>query len=287
MNPICHLRQRALSRLAVLGEDTSHSLWLAGHVRKCESCGVAWTEYRRLTEALSSAELQTPMVSQDVAERVWNRVSVAPRLSTWSRGVLAVCGTALFAVAVITPFVLRTLSATAVDNGITTPATGRGPQNPGPVIAKRLQSPQTPDRVIQKKPQRVVDVDSGNNRQRHKIRPLIRARVVYASATKRSPEPAHPVAAKSFSVPDTTTWLTWAQAYEAQGEYEYAAKAYAYVAERSPDPGLAYQAGRASEYAGDTLQAVEYYARALKSARSERPQHEKGTSLWNYDHISA
>ncbi len=105
-------------------------------------------------------------------------------------------------------------------------------------------------------------------------------RLVSASKT-------HSAGMQTVSLDQIASW------YEYQGDYRSAAAAYAQAARERPTDSLVFNAGRASECAGDVAQAIVYYARVLKHEREQEAQPKqdsqpkKGTWRWNANRDSA
>jgi tetratricopeptide (TPR) repeat protein len=89
------------------------------------------------------------------------------------------------------------------------------------------------------------------------------------------------------------SWEQTAFWYEYQGDYRSAAAAYEQAAPERPTDSVMFNAGLASECAGDVAQAIEYYARVLKHERQQESQSKqdsqpkKGTRKWNENQDSA
>jgi hypothetical protein len=256
----CLWQRRKLSALAASGELLPQGSPHARHAAQCPECARDLEWYVAADRALALS-LTAPQPSGDCADATWARLIAARRQRSYLwPAILASAATCAVAV-----LVLRAPSAPVVQTAV------------HPSLAASIPPARVTNSPAVRAHRAVAAVPSE--------RRAIHRRRIRLARVSRGPHPAAAPTAESVTPPVSLTRLAYW--YECRGDFRSAADAYGQAAQIHPTDSLLFDAGRTSECAGDTAQAVDYYARMLKCGATPNTQprqdtdSERGTEPWN------
>lgn len=290
MKIACLRCKRALAEYAATDRVIPTVGALAGHLAKCGECARERDWFQAAHRDLKSS-LTAEQAAAGFTDSTWARFSASTRphrsyipvLALSSAACAAVIAAAILVRNPRTPPLVPTPDSTA--SAATKPAPDNdirpfdGKANPGkPTSGVGLTTSQSEQKSS------LVPGLIRHHRVRHTDHKRILAyrKPIEAGATLVSTSRPH------FPETQTISWDQMASWYEYQGDYRSAAAAYIQAAREDPTDSRVFNAGRASECAGDVAQAIEYYARFLKHEREQESHFKqqeapprKGAWQWN------
>lgn len=266
----CWFVQRSLAVRAVDGGPTLPGL-VVRHAAACSRCRRAAADYNAIDAALQGSPPSPPMSDgfTSAALRRWSERNAARIAVPLMPAASAAMALAVFAVWLGLVNAHRWPSADSRRAVYRRSVT----QTAESALTIARQDP------VQFSPSVSPQLHSRLHRHRHRIRPVARhIRPVAAAARGATPIA---VGKRETAYIRSVRWSGWGAWYEWHGDYPAAAASYGRALDVAPNPGLALDAGRAAESAGDIARAVDYYARALSLTHVSDHPSEKGPLKWD------
>jgi hypothetical protein len=273
----CARTRRIVARNAALDGSTGLGFAVEAHLKECADCRAYASDLSRLRDELQTSlpHLRPdPMLTERILAGLEIRQTARParrfgRRLAWSSTAAVAAALALWTATLVS---LRDPSAARRD--LTTHDGTGGVAR----TTTRPASPNVPRVRVARNTAPTATVRSGS-------RTIRRAPRRAAPRPTRRPEPKR--TAPRRRTPSPIQWISIAQWYQRWGDPLRAARAYGFALqdERTPDPGLALEAGRAAEAGGDVGAALEYYIQALDRERSTSGPEQKGSLRWHEDSL--
>lgn len=289
----CLIHGRRLSERAAAGMELSPSDPLYGHLENCKHCTELAQELAATADRIRTLRSNV-IAAPGFQDRVWADIQTrltANRRQGRGRNVAVALAAASCVLAVIAlwPRGNRTdatpqrvafmneasVGASRVVGNVDVESVGTHRKTPAAVSIPKIDT--SVNRRLASIPAHGVRNSSNPRRPRRALKPTVGQSL---AGTRSAKSPA------TSTTGSRIQWAAWGAWYESVGDYQTAMDAYGRALDERPDTGIALRAGQAAEQAGNLQQAVDYLSQALTDD-SNPPSIQKGTSLWNSDHISA